>query len=275
MSQIEEFGEMERVGWSDGSRAAAYVELFSSASDQAIPSLIDAVGARGSLRVLDLCCGQGNVTRALVDAGCDVVGADFSKAMLKIAEKHVPGATFVEADAQELPFEDEEFDAVVSNLGICHVPNQPLALAELRRVLRPNGRIAITNWCGPDKSPAFETLYGAVNSHGHPDVSVPNGPDFHQFANLDIAKQLFADAKFSDVEMKMIDCYWDLDRPEDLYEIYEQGTVRAASLLGNQPASNMAAIKSNMSAVVRERFAHGDKWRAPVPAALVSANASP
>lgn len=275
MSQFEEFGEMERAGWSDDSRAAAYVELFASASDQTIASLIDAAGARASMRVLDLCCGQGNVSRALIDAGCEVVGADFSKAMLKIAARNVPSASFVEADAQDLPFGAEEFDAVVSNLGICHVPNQPLALSELRRVLRPNGRIAITNWCGPDLSPAFGTLYGAVKSHGHPDVSLPDGPDFHQFANLGIARKLFAEANFSNVEMETIDCYWDLDRPEELYAIYAQGTVRAASLLGNQPASNAAAIQSNMSAAVRERFAHGDKWRAPVPAALVSADAGP
>lgn len=275
MSQFEEFGEMERVGWSDASRAAAYVELFASASDQAVPSLIDAAGARRSLRVLDLCCGQGNVSRALVDAGCDVVGADFSKAMLEIAAKNVPSATFVEADAQDLPFGAEEFDAVVSNLGLCHIPDQPLALSELRRVLRPNGRIAITNWCGPDTSPAFETLYGVVKSHGHPDVSVPQGPDFHQFANLEITEKLFADANFLNVEMKTIDCFWDLDTPEDLYAIYAKGTVRAASLLGNQPAPNKAAIQSNMSTIVRGRFAHGDKWQALVPAALVSANAGP
>ena len=74
--------------------------------------------------------------------------------------------------------------------------------------------------------------------------------------------------------MKTVDCYWFLDSPDHLYGIYEKGTVRAASLLSNQPTSNKAAIKSEISDVVQKRFVHGDKWRVPVPAALVSAIAS-
>jgi ubiquinone/menaquinone biosynthesis C-methylase UbiE len=130
---------MERSGWSDATRASGYVELFSSASDQAINSLLDAAGAKPDLKTLDLCCGQGNVSEALLSRGCEVVGIDFSPAMLAFARGRAPKATFLEADAQNLPFDDAEFDIVVSNLGVCHVPDQPRALAEARRVLRPGG----------------------------------------------------------------------------------------------------------------------------------------
>src|SRR6516164_9784208 len=126
---------MERSGWFDAGRASGYVELFASASDQAIGSLLDAAGAKPNLKALDLCCGQGNVSEALISRGCRVVGADFSQAMLALARHRAPRATFVEADAQDLPFDDAAFDIVVSNFGICHVPDQPRALAEARRVL--------------------------------------------------------------------------------------------------------------------------------------------
>ena len=75
------------------------------------------------LKALDLCCGQGNVSEALLRRGCKVFGIDFSMAMLAFGhgEEH-QWATFIEADAQKLPFEVFEFDFVVSNLGVCHVP---------------------------------------------------------------------------------------------------------------------------------------------------------
>jgi SAM-dependent methyltransferase len=274
MGNYDAFGDMELAGWSDAARASAYVDLFASASDQAIPDLLAAVGAAPGLRVLDLCCGQGNVSEALVAAGCAVVGADFSPAMIALAESRVPGATFVEADAQDLPFDAGAFDAVVSNLGVCHVADQPHALAEVRRVLRDRGRFGMTVWCGPDVSPAFATFYGAVRRHGHPDVTLPDGPDFHQFARRDDAAALLTAAGFADVELATVDCYWDLPAPDALAGIFENGTVRAAMLLSGQPAENLSAIRRDMEAAVRERFAVDGHWHVPVPAALVRAEAA-
>jgi SAM-dependent methyltransferase len=273
VSDFTAFAKMERSGWSDAARAEAYVGLFASASGQAIGSLLDAAAAEAGLDALDLCCGQGNVSAALVGRGCRVVGADFSPTMLAFARARAPTATFVEADAQQLPFDDGEFDVVVSNLGICHVPDQPRALSEVRRVLRPNGRFAMTVWCGPDVSPSFEIVYGAVKAHGSADVSAPSGPDFHQFANRAIAEKLLSDAGFADVDFTIVDCAWDLASPVGLCEIYERGTVRAAMVLGRQPAANLTAIRSAIAEAVRARFAHGERWRVPVPAALLAATA--
>jgi SAM-dependent methyltransferase len=273
VSDFSAFGDMERRSWSDVARASNYVGLFASAPDQAIDSLLDAAGAKPDLKALDLCCGQGNVSEALLSRGCDVIGLDFSPAMLVFARRRAPKATFIEADAQDLPFDDAEFDIVVSNLGVCHVPDQPRTLAEARRVLRPGGKFAMPVWCGPDTSPCFAAVYGAVKTHGHPDVSAPLGPDFHQFAGRDAAVKLLSAAGFSNIDVTVIDCAWDLDAPEDLFEIYAKGTVRAAMLLANQPPQNLAAIRSALTLSVREQFTNGNRWRVPVPAALVRAAA--
>jgi SAM-dependent methyltransferase len=273
MSEFSAFGNTERSGWSDAARASGYVKLLAVAADQAIPSLLDAAGAQANLKALDLCCGQGNVSEALVACGCEVVGVDFSSVMLAFARARVPGATFREADAQQLPFGEGEFDVVVSNFGVCHVPDQPRALAEVRRVLRLGGRFAMTVWCGPDVSPCFEAFYGAVKAHGSPDVTLPPGPDFHQFANRETATKLLSDAGFANIDLTIVDCAWDLDTPEALFGIYEQGTVRAAMLLAQQPQQNLIAIRSALAEVVRGRFAAGQRWRVPVPAALLRATA--
>jgi len=273
MSDFSAFAEMERCSWSDTTRASGYVQLFACAPDQAIESLLDAAGARRELKALDLCCGHGNVSKSLLDRG-RVVGIDFSPAMLTFARKRAPKATFIEADAQDLPFDDGEFDVVVSNLGVCHIPDQPRALAEARRVLRSGGSFAMTVWCGPENSPCFAAVYAAIKEHGDPHVSAPSGPDFHQFATRDVAVKLLSAAGFSDVDVSIVDCAWDLNAPEDLFEIYAKGTVRAAMLLSKQPPENLAAIRSALTTMVREQFCTGARWRVPVPAALVRAIAN-
>ena len=271
MNDFSAFGSLERGSWSDPARASGYVELFASASDQAIESLLNAVGARPKLKALDLCCGQGNVSEGLIRRGCEVVGIDFSAAMLAFARRRAPNAIFIEGDAQDLPFGDAQFDVVVSNLGICHVPDQPRVLSEVRQLLRPHGRFAMTVWCGPDVSPCFEIVYDAIKTHGSADVSAPPGPDFHQFAKWTVAEKLLTEAGFNSIDLEIVDCAWELETPEGLSKIYERGTVRAAMLLAKQPSQNLAAIRSALAEAVRRRFAYGKRWRVPVPAALVSA----
>jgi len=273
MSNFNAFGDLEKAGWSDPERASGYVELFASASDQAIESLLDAVNAKPKLKALDLCCGQGNVSEALANRGCDVIGIDFSPAMLALADARVPNVEFIRANAQELPFDNQGFDIVVSNLGVCHVPDQLRALSEVRRVLRRGGRFAMTVWCGPDVSPCFEIVYGAIKAHGSPEVSAPPGPDFHQFARKEVADGLLREAGFNEVDLTIVDCAWDLDSPGRLSEIYEKGTVRAAMVLAKQPQQNLTAIRRAMAEAVQQRFVCGDRWRVPVPAALVRATA--
>jgi len=271
MSEYAAFGRMESEGWSDASRALSYTELFAGASDHAIDRLLRAAQAKLGDRALDLCCGHGNVSEALKARGCTVVGVDFSPSMLEMARARVPDAEFVEADVQALPVDSEDFDVVVSNFGICHVPDQPRALAEAQRVLRAGGRFAMTVWCGPDESPCFELIYGAVRAHGDKGVSVPAGPDFHQFAKTEIATDMLTAAGFSDVSLGVVECFFDLDEPERFCEIFEKGTVRAAKMLASQPVDRLSAIRAAVTAIVRERYAHDGHWRVPIPAALVSA----
>lgn len=269
MTVYEGFAELETKGWSDDTISSGYVTMFAEASDMAIPSIVSCI--EGADRVLDLCCGQGNVTEALAKSGHNVTGADFSAKMLSHARKRLPAGNFVEADAQDLPFEDESFDAVVCSFGLMHVPDQPKALSEVRRVLRPGGRFIMTSWCGPDISPVFQVFYSSVQEHGDPSVKMPDSPNFHQFANEEMAKSILSDAGFDLEEQRQIDCFWMLDTPETLAEIFQNGAPRGGYLLSQQPNANNAAIKDAVAEKVRGRFSHGDKWRAPIPASRIAA----
>jgi demethylmenaquinone methyltransferase / 2-methoxy-6-polyprenyl-1,4-benzoquinol methylase len=95
-------------------------------------------------RVLDACCGTGDLAVAALGAGAGtVVGLDFSERMLERARAKEPTIEWVRGDVLALPFEDASFDAVTVGFGVRNVDDLDAGLRELRRVLRPGGRLAI------------------------------------------------------------------------------------------------------------------------------------
>jgi len=94
-------------------------------------------------RVLDACCGTGDLAVAASKAGATVTGLDFSPRMLERARRKLPSATWVEGDLLALPFDAGSFDDATVGFGIRNVADLKGGLAELRRVLVPDGRVAI------------------------------------------------------------------------------------------------------------------------------------
>ena len=93
-------------------------------------------------RVLDACCGTGDLALAAERVGGTVTGVDFSERMLVRARAKSGTVDWVLADVMALPFADGSFDAVTVGFGIRNVPDLEAGLAELARVLRPGGRLA-------------------------------------------------------------------------------------------------------------------------------------
>jgi demethylmenaquinone methyltransferase / 2-methoxy-6-polyprenyl-1,4-benzoquinol methylase len=94
--------------------------------------------------VLDACCGTGDLALAARAAGAGrVVGVDFSERMLERARRKGPELEWVRADVLALPFEDASFDVAVVGFGVRNVEDLEAAVRELRRVLRPGGRLGI------------------------------------------------------------------------------------------------------------------------------------
>jgi demethylmenaquinone methyltransferase/2-methoxy-6-polyprenyl-1,4-benzoquinol methylase len=94
-------------------------------------------------RVLDACCGTGDLALAAEREGGVVTGLDFSERMLERARRKSGSVTWVRGDVLALPFPDASFDAVTVGFGVRNVDGIEAGLAELRRVLRPGGRLAI------------------------------------------------------------------------------------------------------------------------------------
>ena len=94
-------------------------------------------------RVLDVCCGTGDLAVAAAQAGGSVTGLDFSEPMLERARRKSTEIEWIEGDALALPFADGSFDAVTVGFGVRNLPNVERGLAELRRVLCAEGRLAV------------------------------------------------------------------------------------------------------------------------------------
>jgi demethylmenaquinone methyltransferase / 2-methoxy-6-polyprenyl-1,4-benzoquinol methylase len=93
--------------------------------------------------VLDACCGTGDLAIAAARRGGKVTGLDFSPAMLERARRKAPQIEWIEGDLLSLPFGDESFDSATVGFGVRNVEDLGRSIEELRRVLRPGGRLGI------------------------------------------------------------------------------------------------------------------------------------
>ncbi|HZB35296.1 MAG TPA: ubiquinone/menaquinone biosynthesis methyltransferase [Gaiellaceae bacterium] len=100
-------------------------------------------------RVLDACCGTGELALAARAEGGRVTGLDFSERMLERARRKSSEIEWVQGDLLDLPFEEASFDAATVGFGVRNVEDLGGALRELRRVLRPGGRLAILELVRP------------------------------------------------------------------------------------------------------------------------------
>ena len=112
--------------------------------------LCDTADLHAGWRVLDVATGSGNAAIAAARLGCDVVGVDYVPALLERGRKRAAAEglviELVEGDAEELPLPDSSFDAVTSVFGSMFAPDHAQAAAELLRVTRPGGTIALASW---------------------------------------------------------------------------------------------------------------------------------
>ncbi|MEZ4417362.1 MAG: methyltransferase domain-containing protein [Gemmatimonadota bacterium] len=124
-------------------------------------TMSDLAGLTPGERVLDVACGTGALTRvaaARVGPAGSITGLDANPEMLEVAQRVAPGLEWRRGRAEALPFDDDNFDAVVSQFGFMFFDDQVGALREMMRVLRPGGRLAVSVCDALDHSPGYAVL---------------------------------------------------------------------------------------------------------------------
>jgi ubiquinone/menaquinone biosynthesis C-methylase UbiE len=168
-------------------------------------SLVERAGLHRGERVLDVACGTGVVARAAaerVGRTGRVAGVDINAAMLEVARAlpYGPGAgvSWVRGNVLRLPFAEASHDVVLCQLGLQFVPDRPAALAQMRRVLAPGGRLGLSVYGPIEHNPAAFALAQALDRRLGPDASVTKRAE-HALADAALLRTLAREAGFRQI----------------------------------------------------------------------------
>jgi SAM-dependent methyltransferase len=263
------FNRFEAEGWE--AKAGGYSDFFAPLTARTAVPLLDAAGVAEGSRVLDVATGPGVVAAAAVARGASVVGVDVAPAMLALARRRVPDAELVEGDAELLPFDDGEFDAAVANFLILHVGRPERVAAEMARVVRPGGRVALTVWDAPARARLFGLFLDAVAAAGAtPPADLPAGPDFFRFSDDAEFEALLRGAGLEDASVQTVPLTIRVADGDELWDGLMGGGVRTPMLIAGQPEAIRRRIRSELDAAL-EDYRSGDGLEIPTPAKLASA----
>src|SRR6185295_19326982 len=211
--------------------------------------------------------GAGYIAAAAANRGARAIGLDFSDAQVQLARLTYPHVEFRQGDAENLPFDDNSFDAVVIGFGINHLPHPEQAFAEGYRVLRRNGCFAFTVWAEPKPGEGFGIVLGAIQEHGEANAKLPPAPPYFRFADSNEVLRVFEQTGFVEPRTQLVPQFWHHDTPDQVFDAFNEGAVRATAMLRSQSPQTRDTIRMVVRAHV-ERLRQNDKYVVPVPAAL-------
>jgi len=262
------FRDFEQAGWQ---RAAEhYPKAFGDLTSQAAGPLLDAAGVGAGTRVLDVATGPGFVAGVAAERGAVVTGLDFSSAMIDEARRRHPSIAFREGDAESLPLDAEQFDAVVMNYGMLHLARPNAAIAEARRVLRVGGRYAFTVWGAPDLAIGFGLVVHAIEKYGDPHVGLPEGPPFFQFSDAVECRRTLESAGFGGIDVAMLRLTWRLMSADAVFAAIAMGGVRTSAVLRAQTPDAIAQIRDSVRHGVESYWTNDGAFEVPMLSVLAS-----
>jgi ubiquinone/menaquinone biosynthesis C-methylase UbiE len=244
--------------------------------------LIERAGPKAGERIVDVGCGCGATTIALaqkVGLTGHVSGIDISAPMLararQIALADLP-VDFVLADATVYPFDPLSVDLLVSRFGVMFFADPALSFANMRRALRPSGRLAFACWRDPRENPFFTAPLQAAYKHVPklPQLG-PDDPGPFSFASEARVRRILSEAGFSKIAMEPCDLSLDTAVGRGLEAAVEAAleigpTARA---LAEQPPELVAAATDSIREALRP-FVRGQAVLLPAAIWIVTARAS-
>jgi len=244
--------------------------------------LIDRAKVKAGERIVDVGCGCGSTTIALsqkVGPPGRVLGIDISAPMLARARQMAPAGTpvdFVLADATVYPFDPASFDLLASRFGVMFFAEPAVSFANMRRALRPTGRLAFACWQEPRDNPFFMVPLQAVYKHAPklPQLG-PEDPGPFSFASEARVHRILGEAGFSGIEMEPCNLSLDIAVGRGLDAAVEAALEigPAARAVAEQPPDVRAAAAISIREALAP-FARGQAVPLAASIWIVTASAS-
>jgi SAM-dependent methyltransferase len=185
-------------------------------------ALLAAAGPLAGARVLEVAAGTGELaarTAAAVGPAGWILAADEAEGMVALLTSRLSDLTNVEVgrvDACDMPLGDDTYDAVICRMGLMLVSDPALAAIEMRRVLRPGGRLAVAVWADPAANPWLASVGMSAMMHGLAVGGRPDGPGGpFSLADPDAVRRLLETAGFTDVTIHVVDGVRHYDSAEE------------------------------------------------------------
>lgn len=192
----------------DGDQWVRWADLYDQAVRDYHRTFLDAAGIHGTDRVLDIGCGNGQTTRdasALAVDG-EAVGVDLSEQLVENARRiavaqGVDNATFIHADAQVYPFQPASYDVAMSRTGAMFFGDPVAAFSNVRRALRPGGRLTLLVWQALARNEWIAAFLDASTAGRPPQPPAADAPGPFSLADPDRVHAVLGAAGFSGIEL--------------------------------------------------------------------------
>ena len=225
-------------------------------------SLVERLDVDEDTAVLEVGAGSGALTEVLFPRVKSLLATDFSPQMIDVLRERLQawGATNVQCevmDGQALELEDSSFDAAACSFALMLFPDRRKGFTELCRVVRPNGRVAISGWAGPDKFEAFGLFLAALHA-AFPDMPAPPSPPpvFSLSDPTEFKGQMEA-AGFRDVDVQFVARDMEVPDFETMWGMLTVGAPPVQALFDRIGPSGKERLRDRLREIVDERFEGG------------------
>jgi ubiquinone/menaquinone biosynthesis C-methylase UbiE len=259
------FREDERSGWSE--RAETYALATARATKQSIPALLSHARLFPGARVLDAGCGPGYVAACAALLGASPCGVDFAEDMVRVARASFPDISFAVADVEQLPFDDNSLDAVLSNIVLFHVTDPAKAMAEAYRVLSPGGVFAFSQWLGPQQSDCYKMLFTVLQRHCDMSIADP-APDAYVLSDPERVRSMMQAAGFENIRYEHVPNTLHA-AGDSFFDFFMTFGVRVPLIVARQDPQVRATIRREIDAAAA-RYLDDGVYKIPMPSLVIS-----
>ncbi|MBI2071233.1 MAG: methyltransferase domain-containing protein [Elusimicrobia bacterium] len=203
--------------------------------------------------ILDVACGSGIVSFAAaqqIGSSGSILGIDLSNEMIQLAQERAKGMnvqqiSFKEMNAESLPLPPNSFDAALCQLGLMLFAEPKKALLEIKKVLKPQGRLLVSVQGTPDKMIFTSIVQKTMVKHA-PWLKIPGAPTLYAFGPAGVLTNAFSEAGFANVEEKRLEGIFEFDSFEEYWTTLIAGAGKTKGMLESLPKDTQVVVEKDV-----------------------------